>query len=185
MNNQNINRNTLFIQKKFQTRSILIVISIIALAGLLSGLILYFILSSELKSELQVAHTQIQNAWDLLGPSILFGNAFTVIVAAIVAAIAVLYQSHKIAGPMFRLQKICEEVAEGNLNPVTKLRKADQLTALAMSFDNMVSALRLRQDKASNKIGAVVDQLDQLIDTETDQQKKSSLESIRKKLSDV
>ena len=125
MSNQTIKRHTLFIQKKFQTRSILTVVGIIAVAGFASGLILYLILSSELNSETQLAHSQIQSAWDLLGPAILFGNIFTVIVAAVVAAIAVLYQSHKVAGPMYRLQKICEEVAQGNFSPVTKLRKED------------------------------------------------------------
>lgn len=144
-NNPDVKRNIVFIQKRFQMRSILIVISIIAAAGLISGVLLYFMLSSELSSELKVAHQQIQNTWDSLAPSIILGNVITVVVTSIVAAIAVLYQSHKIAGPMYRLQKMCEEVSCGNYDPITSLRKADQLTALAKSFESMIAALRGKQ----------------------------------------
>ena len=146
MNNPDIKRNIVFIQKKFQIRSIMTVVSIIAISGFLSGILLYFMLSSELSSELKVAHQQLQNTWESLAPAIFLGNILTVIVTSIVAGIAVLYQSHKIAGPMYRLQKMCEEVSNGNYNPVTSLRKADQLTALAQSFASMIDALREKQD---------------------------------------
>lgn len=147
MNNPDIKRNIVFIQKKFQMRSIMTVVGIIAVSGFLSGMLLYFMLSSELSSELKVAHQQIQNTWESLAPAIFFGNILTVIVTSIVAGIAVLYQSHKIAGPMYRLQKMCEEVSNGNYSPITSLRKADQLTDLAKSFEAMIDALKARQDK--------------------------------------
>ena len=54
-----------------------------------------------------------------------------------------LYQSHKIAGPLYRLQQVCKEVMKGNLNPVTELRKSDQLIPLAEVFSNMVDALKV------------------------------------------
>ena len=145
-------RQTLFIQKKFQARSIAIVVSIIAASGLLSGILLYALLSSELSSELQVAHQQIQDTWERLAPAIIFGNILTVLVTGAVAAIAVLYQSHKIAGPMYRLQTICEEVSRGNYHPVTSLRKADQLTVLAQSFEDMLAVLRQKRHEQETLI---------------------------------
>lgn len=171
--NPDIKRNTVFIQKKFQLRSIITVVSIIAAAGLISGVLLYFMLSMELSSELKTAHQQIQNTWDSLAPAIILGNIVTVIVTGIVAAVAVLYQSHKIAGPMYRLQKMCEEVSSGNYDPITSLRKADQLTALAGSFESMINALRDKQIKNEASIEdtrkALVELLKQV---ENDEQKK-------------
>ncbi len=125
----NKKRQTVYIQKDFQRRSILVVILIITASGLLSAALLYFLLSSELSAQLQAAHLQIQDTWDRLAPAVIFGNIITVLVTSIAAAVAVLYQSHKIAGPMYRLEKVCDEVANGNLSPITSLRKADQLTA--------------------------------------------------------
>lgn len=173
MNNPDIKRNTIFIQKKFQTRSILTVVSIIAVSGLVSGVLLYFLLANELSSELQVAHTQIQNTWDSLAPAIIFGNIVTVIVTGLVAAIAVLYQSHKIAGPMYRLQTICDEVSKGNYNPVSSLRKADQLTALAESFETMLLSLRDKQSNQSVMISEVQLLVSSLLkETDNEGQKK-------------
>ena len=152
MNNPDIKRNIVFIQKKFQIRSIMTVVGIIAISGILSGVLLYIMLSSELSSELKVAHQQITNTWESLAPAIFFGNIITVIVTSVVAGIAVLYQSHKVAGPMYRLQKMCEEVSNGNYNPVTSLRKADQLTDLAKSFESMIDALREKQNKNKSTV---------------------------------
>lgn len=185
MNKPDIKRNTLFIDKKFQTRSIVVVISIIALSGFLSGLILYFMLSSELSTDLQVAHSQIKNTWESLGPAIIFGNVFTVIVAAVVAAIAVLYQSHKVAGPMYRLKSICDEVSQGNFNPVTSLRKADQLIALANSFETMVNSLNTAKQQREEAINDIAVQMDQLIkETQADAEVKV-LTELRDKLSNI
>ena len=167
-------RQTLFIQPHYQRRSIMIVVSIIALSGLLSGIMLYLLLSSELSSELQVAHKQIEDTWQSLAPAIIFGNVVTVLVTSIVAAMAVLYQSHKIAGPMFRLQRICDEVANGNLNPVTSLRKADQLTALASSFESMVEALQEQRGDICIKV-ANAKVLLISIEGETDESKRANL----------
>ena len=183
MNNPDIKRNTLFIEKKFQTRSIVIVVSIIALSGFLSGLMLYFMLSSELSTDLKVAHSQIKNTWDSLAPAIIFGNVFTVIVAAVVAAIAVLYQSHKVAGPMYRLKSICDEVAQGNLNPVTSLRKADQLTALAQSFEKMVKSLSFAKQQREEVVSDVTEGIDQLLKDAQDDAQVKSLTELRDKLS--
>jgi len=182
MSDTDIKRSTVFIQKKFQMRSILTVVSIIAASGLLSGTLLYFLLSNELSSELQVAHQQIQNTWESLAPAIIFGNIITVVVTGVVAAVAVLYQSHKIAGPMYRLQSICEEVSHGNYNPVSSLRKADQLTALAESFKDMLSALRNNQNQRLQVISEIHELLTSYEREITDDSQKKALSELRSKL---
>lgn len=169
-----IKRQTVFIHPHYQRRSIMIVVGIIVASGLMSGLLLYFLLSSELSSELQVAHKQIKNIWESLAPAIIFGNIITVLVASIVASVAIVYQSHKIAGPMHRLQRICDEVASGNLNPVTSLRKADQLTALASSFEIMVESLQEQRGDICIKVSNAKVLLS-LIEREADADKKEKL----------
>lgn len=185
MNNPDIKRNIVFIQKKFQIRSIMTVVSIIAISGFLSGILLYFMLSSELSSELKVAHQQLQNTWESLAPAIFFGNILTVIVTSIVAGIAVLYQSHKIAGPMYRLQKMCEEVSNGNYNPVTSLRKADQLTALAQSFASMIDALREKQDNNKSKVAELRKLLESMLKQVEKESDKKFINDMFDKLDEI
>jgi len=182
MSNTEFKRNTMFIQKAFQMRSIMTVVGIIAASGLLSGVLMYFMLSSELSSELQMAHNQLQNTWDSLAPAIIFGNIVTVIVTGLVASVAVLYQSHKIAGPMYRLKTICDEVSRGNYNPVSSLRKADQLTELATSFEKMLDALRKKNSNNEdllNEANRIIDEITEQVDN------KSLVNELKKTLDNI
>ena len=174
MSNTNIKRQTIYIQRGFQGRSIAVVTGIIAASGLLSGVLLYLLLSSELSTELYTAHQQIKNVWESLASTVIFSNVITVSVTSVVAAIAVLYQSHKIAGPMTRLQRICEEVTSGNLNPVTTLRKADQLTALASAFETMVNSLQTKESEQQSILAESISVLNK-IEQESDHDKQSLL----------
>ncbi len=177
----NKKRQTVYIQKDFQRRSILVVILIITASGLLSAALLYFLLSSELSAQLQAAHLQIQDTWDRLAPAVIFGNIITVLVTSIAAAVAVLYQSHKIAGPMYRLEKVCDEVANGNLSPITSLRKADQLTALAAAFETMVTNLRDKDTERTKIINESLAILNNL-ETSSDGNDSESLTTVKLKL---
>lgn len=174
MSNTDKKRQIIFVQRGFQGRSIAVVISIIATSGILSGVLLYFLLSSELSSELQTAHQQIRDVWERLAPTVIFSNIITVAITSIAAAFAVLYQSHKIAGPMTRLQNICEEVTRGNLNPVTSLRKADQLSALANAFENMVHSLQENKSTQQAVLADAISIVDKL-KHETDKQTQAVL----------
>lgn len=182
--NPSTQRKTLFIEKKFQGRFILLVIAIIAASGLLSGTLLYFLLASELSSELRTAHLQLQNTWESLAPAIIFGNAITIMVSSLIAALAVLYQSHKISGPAYRLQKICEAISQGDLNPITSLRKADQLTALAHSVEHMVNSLRGKRQQQESDIQellSLVQQAESLNEAET----RNALKQMQERLKNI
>jgi len=174
MSNSNKKRQTIYIQRGFQGRSIALVTGIIVASGLLSGILLYALLSSELSTELYTAHQQIKNVWESLASTVIFSNIITVSVTSVVAAIAVLYQSHKIAGPMTRLQRICEEVTNGNLNPVTSLRKADQLTVLASAFEKMVNSLQNKESDQQLVLAEAILVLDK-IELETDRDRQELL----------
>lgn len=76
----------------------------------------------------------------------------TVIITSVVAAYAVLYQSHKIAGPLFRFKAICKDITQGNYQPLSHLRKSDQLIDLASSFQEMLQALKNKQDQKEKMI---------------------------------
>ncbi len=182
MKQTNKKRQTIYIQRDFQRKSMLVVIGIIAASGLFSAALLYMLLSSELSSELQLAHSQIKNTWERLAPAVIFGNLITVVITSIAAAIAVLYQSHKIAGPLYRLQKVCEEVVSGNLNPITSLRKADQLTALANAFELMIDCLRKKDSTQQENISQALDTLQQL---KQENSNKELIENLENYLNDL
>ena len=65
------------------------------------------------------------------------------ILVPIVAAISI-FLSHRIAGPLFRIERFLKAVASGNFAARLKLRKRDELHDLAETINDMVGDLRNR-----------------------------------------
>lgn len=155
MSNTASKRRNVFIKKAFQTRFMAGAVGLILLSSLSSALLIYWITGGDLQAQSQSAHANIVTAWQRLGLSILMGNLVAVIVAGAAGISSVLYASHKIAGPLYRFEKLCQDVGDGNLNTVTQLREDDQLQELAQSFAKMVEKLRDRRDQRVRLISEI------------------------------
>ncbi len=158
-------RKTLFIQRAFQGRFIAWIIGLLMLSVVCSALILYLLLSSELGTELQIAHHQILSTWQRLGPAILVGSVLAVVIGGLAAAVVVLYISHKIAGPLYRFERLFEEVGRGNFEVSTSLRQSDQLKGLADAFADMLGQLRVRNQNQQAELGKLIETVKELRNT--------------------
>lgn len=64
------------------------------------------------------------------------------ILALILIFIASIFVSHRIAGPLVRIEKSISEIGDGNLSLIVKLRKSDELQDLAQTINNMTALLK-------------------------------------------
>jgi len=75
---------------------------------------------------------------------LIFASSYSIIILAVVtvaiAVISVLF-SHKIAGPIFRVERNLEEIGSGDLTVQTRFRGTDQLKALSDDINSMTRAL--------------------------------------------
>jgi methyl-accepting chemotaxis protein len=134
-------RKRLFIKKKFQLDFIGRIIALVILSGLCSGLIIYLLIFSELGAQLWVTHLQIRNAWPVFGPALITAYILAIGIACLAAAIIVLRTSNKIAGPLYRFEMVCKEIAKGNYDVSVKVRQSDQLRELSDAFGKMLDGL--------------------------------------------
>jgi len=155
-------RRNIFIKKAFQGRFIAGVCLLILLSGLCSALLIYWITGSDLQAQSQSVHINIANASERLGLSLLIGNVVAVIVTGTLTVFVVLYASHKIAGPLYRFEKTCEQVGDGKLDIMVSLREKDQLSDLAQAFAVMVNKLRTRQSRQNDCIAKINEHIRQL-----------------------
>ncbi len=135
-------RRTVFIKRGFQMRFITWVVALLILCGICSAAVLYPFLSSEISSEFSTGHRNIGDIKRHLALAIIIGNVLAVIVAALATTVVILYISHKIAGPLYRFEKVCNEIARGSLDASAVLREHDQLEGLSAAFGNMLTQLR-------------------------------------------
>lgn len=75
---------------------------------------------------------------------LIFASSYSILVLAVVtgaiALISVLF-SHRIAGPLYRIERNLDAMASGDLTVNTRFRGLDQLTALAEDINAMVRSL--------------------------------------------
>ena len=125
------------IERKFQLRFILSFIGILLVGTILSGGLLYIILSRNAGSGMSN-----NNPGLIIG--ICLANGVTLVLLLYPTARVTLNTSHKIGGPMRRFQNIASSIKEGNLEVNTTLRGGDQLAPMASSLGDMIEALKER-----------------------------------------
>jgi methyl-accepting chemotaxis protein len=162
MSNNQSQRRTIFIDKAFQGRFILKMFLLILLSGFCSALLIYWLTGGDLQAQSYTAHTNIMTSLEHLGISILIGNLLAMLIAGSLVVVVALYASHKIAGPLYRFEKLCEQIGDGQLESIPSLREHDQLQELGKAFAEMASKLRYRKSKRILLINELANQLEQL-----------------------
>ena len=137
-------RTHFLVDKKFQFRFLGSVILLTILIMLLSATITYYIL-----------YSQMQRFLTTIPVDILFSVASVICLTSLTVLLILLplviilgvFMSHKIIGPIMRMEKLLEEVGDGNLNIHIRLRRGDELISLANAMNRMVDKLKNRQIK--------------------------------------
>jgi methyl-accepting chemotaxis protein len=68
--------------------------------------------------------------------------------------------THKVAGPIHKMNRQLREVGDGHLRVPGKLRRGDELAAFFNTFDRMVRNLRARQEGEIEKLDAAIAKLE-------------------------
>jgi len=84
-----------------------------------------------------------------------------VIFTFIVLVLAVIF-SHTFAGPIFRVERSCEEVGRGDLTARIKLRKDDDLTDLKEAFNQMTASLQSKLKADQDLVQDLASRLEQM-----------------------
>jgi len=135
-------RRNFFIKKGFQARFILRFISVIFFGIMVSSGIVYYLTSEKIEEAYYRSHIKIASTGEIVYPILLTANIITLGIIIIVTIIITLLISHKIAGPLYRIEKSIHEIGEGNLSFKIYLRAKDELITLAEIFNNMIAKLK-------------------------------------------
>ncbi len=135
-------RKNYYIKKKFQRDFILKFLALLLLGALISGAIIYLMSKSALTTTFDNSRLAIRSTADYILPSVLLSGAAAMIIIGFAAIIMMLFASHKIAGPLYRIGKDIDELASGNLNVRFVLRGGDEIKELAHKLDSMAQSLK-------------------------------------------
>lgn len=151
-------RRHYFIKKGFQFHFILKFCLLLLAGVILSTALLFFFNQDTLTSSFQNSRLEIKSTAMSILPALLYTNLITLLIVSAATIAVTLFVSHKIAGPMFRIEKGLAEAGGGDLTHRINFRKKDQMQVLADSFNIMTASLA---DKISG-IDAEVQGLEKL-----------------------
>lgn len=137
-------RKNYYINKKFQRDFILKFCILIVLGLLASGAIIYALANSTVTTTFENSRLVIKSTANYIMPIFLLSSVFVLIVTGIATIFITLFATHKIVGPLYRMEKDINEVTGGNLNVRFRLRAGDEAKSLALSIDNMVQVFKSR-----------------------------------------
>jgi len=128
-------RKTILIKKHLQYRYMALIFLSVLMAFIVVGLDVLWTVSDVVNK-----HPMMQPMLEEMGAMVpMFAIKIAMYLGIVLIVSAVI--SHRMAGPIFKFEKSCSTVADGDLTHRVFLRQGDQLTELQDHFNNMVSAM--------------------------------------------
>ena len=149
-------RRNYFISRDFQVRFTIKFLIVIVIEAILAiGLFMYLsrgtLTTGFIGSDFRIARTS-----EFFLPTLLVSNLIIIGITAIIGIAVLIYMSHRIAGPLYRFEKILTDIGRGDLTQRFKLRDKDQLselsesiTELTTTMDNRISDIKFRTHELS------------------------------------
>lgn len=135
-------RRHFFVKKEYQFKFILKFCLIVLAGSFISTGLIFFFSQGTLTSSFENSRLVVKNTAMAILPAIVYTNIITLLMISVATIVAVLFISHKIAGPMFRFEKELKEIGDGDLTKTIRLRKDDQIKDMAERLNEMTADLR-------------------------------------------
>lgn len=133
-------RKQYFIATRFQVKYIGLILLLIFLTATLCSYVVYYTSMISMGEKLANVYPQgrLMAIVNTVNTRILFS---LILITPLVAMIG-LFLSHRIAGPIYRMERFLNDVAGGDLTQRLTLRKKDELINLANGINNVVDSLK-------------------------------------------
>jgi len=153
-------RTQYFVAKKFQLKYVGLILMLMFVTAIMCSYVVYYTSMLLLGEKLANVYPQ-GRLMEIIG-SVNLRMLLTVVLMTPVVAIIGIYLSHKIAGPIVRMERFLDTIASGDFRTRIVLRKGDELTGLANSMNKLQDSLKkdVLSDKAA--LDKVINELEAL-----------------------
>jgi len=155
-----IKRKQYLVAKKFQLKYVGLILLLMFLTAALCSYVVYY--TSMLLMGEKLANVYPQGRLVYIVKIVNFRILLSLILVTPLVALIGIFLSHRIAGPIYRMEKFMTGIAAGNLTSRITLRSKDELITLADGINYVVDSLRetvLKELTHSNKALTELDNL--------------------------
>jgi len=144
-------RRNYFINKKFQTDFSIRFFIIIVLEAIMAIRLFLYLSKGTLTTGYIGSELKISRTYEFFLPMLLLSNII-IGVTGIIGIVVLIFMSHKIAGPMFRFEKVLDEISKGDLTHKFKLRQGDQFTELEKRINELTDAMDISVGNLKSRV---------------------------------
>ncbi len=141
-------RRNYFVGKDFQGRFILRFFLTILIGAVIFTAILSIFSAHTLTVTYEDSYLRLDRTPKALLLQIVRAYGVYIVLLGVAISVVSLFVSHRIAGPLFRLERSVEEITKGDLSFRITLRKKDELKELAALMNTMLDTLSGRLKEA-------------------------------------
>lgn len=153
-------RKQYIVRKKFQVKYVGIILLFIFMTAALCSYVVYY--TSMIMLGEKLANVYPQGRLVSIVKTVNFRILLSIILVSPLVAVIGIFLSHRIAGPIYRMEKFLFDMAQGNLSNRIVLRKGDELLTLADGINNLSESMKttvLAQKARLNKIRSEAENL--------------------------
>lgn len=153
-------RTKYLVSTKLQLRYVGIILLLMLVTALICSYIIYYTIMVLMGEKLSNVYPQgrLIAIINMVNLKILLS---LLLITPIVTVIGV-YLSHKIAGPIYRIEKFLGDMSSGNLASRIVLRKGDELMSVAEKINILNDSLKTTMGNQKSSIARIVAELDEL-----------------------
>jgi methyl-accepting chemotaxis protein len=146
-------RTQYFIAKKFQLRYVGLILLLVSLTAIMCSYVIYYTMMLTMGDKLANVYPQgrLISIVNMVNLRILL----TMLLVAPLVVVIGIYASHRIAGPIYRIEKFLASLAGGDLSLPLTLRKNDELVSLAGGINSVVESLKTTVSKEASALESI------------------------------
>jgi methyl-accepting chemotaxis protein len=153
-------RTQYLVAKKFQLKYAGTILLLVSMTAVMCSYVIYYTMMLTMGDKLANVYPQgrLISIVNMVNLRILFSM---LLISPIVVMIGI-YLSHKIAGPIYRIERFLASMAEGDLSKPLTLRRNDELMSLASGINIVLNSMKASVDKEKATIGNISTHMEQL-----------------------
>ncbi len=145
-------RRNYFIKKKFQASFMLKFCLLLILACLIMSFISLLFTNKTLTTSFEGLRLVVKSTADYILPVLASSGIIAIVLVSLATIAVLLYISHRIYGPIYRLEKDVTEIGKGNLTVEVHLREHDEFKGLSDIINAMVKNMKNPLSSSQAKI---------------------------------
>ena len=160
-------RKRYLVATKFQLKYIGLILIIVVLTGTICSYVVYYTTMLLLGDKL--ANVYPQGRLISIVNTVNLRILLSLILVAPLMVIIGVFASHKIAGPIYRIEKFLENMANGDYSSMLTLRKNDELIPLANGINRFIETIKgtIKEERSElEQVFVSLDSLRRVVDAE-------------------